>query len=120
MTFFIYMQMLHLDDPVFSTHFKWLKQNLIFFTLTPIIKAISFWYTYYKQFQHMKLDRNFHVQYNTTRQILVHSKNFSPNFTLFGPQCLVTDRGTEYNNQEMTHLCSLFNVNHSPRTRNYL
>ena len=37
--------------------------------------------------------------------------------TNFGPpQYLVTDRGTEYINQDMAHLCSLFNNNHSPRT----
>ena len=37
--------------------------------------------------------------------------------TKFGPsQFLVTDRGTEYVNQDMAHLCSLFHINHSPRT----
>ena len=37
--------------------------------------------------------------------------------TKFGPpQYLVTDRGTEYINQDMAHLCSLFHINHSPRT----
>ena len=36
--------------------------------------------------------------------------------TKFGPpQYLVTDRGTEYKNQYMTHLCSL-HIKHSPRT----
>ena len=32
------------------------------------------------------------------------------------PQKLVTERGTEYFNQHMVHLCFLFNINHSPRT----
>ena len=37
--------------------------------------------------------------------------------TKFGPsQYLVTDRGTEYIDQDMAHLCSLFHINHSPRT----
>ena len=37
--------------------------------------------------------------------------------TKFGPpQYLVTDRGTEYTNQDMAHLCSLFHINHSHRT----
>ena len=37
--------------------------------------------------------------------------------TKFGhPQYLVTDRGTEYINQDMAHLCSLFHFKHSPRT----
>ena len=34
--------------------------------------------------------------------------------TKFGPpQYHVTDRGTEYIIQDMTHLCSLFNINHT-------
>ena len=37
--------------------------------------------------------------------------------TKFGPlQYLVTDRGTEYINPEMVHLCSLIHIKHSPRT----
>ena len=37
--------------------------------------------------------------------------------TKFGPpQYLVTDRGTKYINQDIAHLCSLFHINHSPRT----
>ena len=37
--------------------------------------------------------------------------------TKFGPpQYLVTDRGTEYINQDMAYLCSLFHIKHSPRT----
>ena len=37
--------------------------------------------------------------------------------TKFGPpQYLVLDRGTEYINQDMAHLCSLFDIDHSPRT----
>ena len=37
--------------------------------------------------------------------------------TKFGPpQYLVTDRGTEYINQDTAHLCCLFHINHSPRT----
>ena len=32
------------------------------------------------------------------------------------PQYLVTDRGIEYLNQDIAHLCSPFNFNHSPRT----
>ena len=35
----------------------------------------------------------------------------------FGPpQYFVTDRGTEFINTDMTHICSLFNIRHSPRT----
>ena len=35
----------------------------------------------------------------------------------FGPlQYLVTDRGSEYLNTDMTNLCVLFNIRHSPRT----
>ena len=35
----------------------------------------------------------------------------------FGPpQYFVTDRGSEYINTEMTNLCVLFNIKHSPRT----
>ena len=37
--------------------------------------------------------------------------------TKFGPpQYFLTDRGIEYVNQNMAHLCSLFNIKHSPRT----
>ena len=37
--------------------------------------------------------------------------------TKFGPPpYLVTDRGTKYSNQDMTHLCSLINFNLSPQT----
>ena len=37
--------------------------------------------------------------------------------TKFGPsQYLVTDRGTKYIKQDMTHLCSLFSIDNSPRT----
>ena len=33
----------------------------------------------------------------------------------FGPPiCLVTDRGSEYVNKEMTHLCTLMGIRHSP------
>ena len=32
------------------------------------------------------------------------------------PQYLVTDRGTEYINQDMVHHCFLLDINHSPRT----
>ena len=32
------------------------------------------------------------------------------------PQYLVTDRGAVYINQDMANLCSLFDINHSPRT----
>ena len=28
----------------------------------------------------------------------------------------ITDRGTEYINQDFTHLCTLFQIRHSPRT----
>ena len=31
------------------------------------------------------------------------------------PLTLVTDRVTEYINQDMTSLCSLFNMNHTPQ-----
>ena len=43
------------DDPVLSTVFKWLKQKQRPHSLTPVIKANSFLYTYYKQFQHLYL-----------------------------------------------------------------
>ena len=37
--------------------------------------------------------------------------------TKFGPPLsLDTDRGTEYINQDMAHLCALFHINNSPRT----
>ena len=246
------------DDPVLSTVFKWLKQKQRPHSLTPVIKANSFLYTYYKQFQHLYLDPSSHlIQYytpnsrvfeeifiktqpsiNQTRiclpfklfyaafskthshghsgeklsiktfnqfyfiphlplwfSIFIHDciecqtnkhfpikpQNISPplpfyenathfNYrismdtkgpispssqnnsyifviidafshfvvtnpaphitskyaiqtllhhwiTKFGPpQYLVTDRGTEYINQDMAHLCSLFHINHSPRT----
>ena len=32
------------------------------------------------------------------------------------PIYLVTDRGCEYVNKEMTHLCTLIGIRHSPRT----
>ena len=32
------------------------------------------------------------------------------------PQYVVTDRGSEYNNTEMTNLCVLFNIRHCPKT----
>ena len=32
------------------------------------------------------------------------------------PKSLITDRSTEYNKQDLTHLCSLFVINHTPRT----
>ena len=246
------------DDPVLSTVFKWLKQKQRPHSLTPVIKANSFLYTYYKQFQHLYLDPSSHlIQYytpnsrvfeeifiktqpsiNQTRiclpfklfyaafskthshghsgeklsiktfnqfyfiphlplwfSIFIHDciecqtnkhfpikpQNISPPLTFyenathfnyrismdtkgpispssqnnsyifviidafshfivtnpaphitskyaiqtllhhwitkFGPpQYLVTDRGTEYINQDMAHLCSLFHINHSPRT----
>ena len=246
------------DDPVLSTVYIWLKQKQKSHSLTPVIKANSFLYTYYKQFQHLFIDPHSHlIQYytpnsrvfeeifiktqpsiNQTRiclplklfyaafskthshghsgeklsiktfnqfyffphlplwfSIFIHdcidcqtNKHFpikpqnispplpyienathfnyrismdtkgpispssqnnsyifviidafslfvvtnpAPNITSkyaiqtllhhwitkFGPpQYLVTDRGTEYINQDMAHLCSLFNINHSPRT----
>ena len=37
--------------------------------------------------------------------------------TKYGPPIyLVTDRGSEYNNKVMAHLCSLMGIRHSPRT----
>ena len=37
--------------------------------------------------------------------------------TKFGPpQYLVADRGNEYINEDLTHLCTLFQIRHSPRT----
>ena len=54
------------DDPVLSTVYKWLKQKQRPYSLTPIIKANSFLYTYYKQFQHLYIDPNSHlIQYYT-------------------------------------------------------
>ena len=246
------------DDPVLSTVYTWLKQKQRPHSLTPIIKANSFLYTYYKQFQQLYLDPNSHlIQYytpnsrifeeiflktqpsinqtriclpfklfyaafnkthshghsgeklsiktfnqfyfiphlplwfsifthdcidcQTNKHFLIKPQNISPplpfyenathfNYrismdtkgpispssqnnsyifviieafshfvvtnpapninskyaiqtllhhwiTKFGPpQYLVTDRGTEYINQDMAHLCSLFHINHSPRT----
>ena len=50
------------DDPVLSTVYKWLKQK----QKTPIIKANSILYTYYRQFQHLYIDPNSHlIQYYT-------------------------------------------------------
>ena len=52
------------DDPVLSTVYTWLKQKQRPHSLTPIIKANSFLYTYYKQFQHLYIDPNSHlIQY---------------------------------------------------------
>ena len=52
------------------------------------------------------------ISSNYATQTLLHRW-----ITKFGPsQYLVTDRGTEYVNQGMTLLCSLFKINHSPRT----
>ena len=56
------------DDPVLSTVFKWLKQKQRPHSLTPVIKANSFLYAYYKQFQfqHLYLDPSSHlIQYYT-------------------------------------------------------
>ena len=54
------------DDPVLSTVNKWLKQKQRPYSLTPVIKANSFLYTYYKQFQHFYIDPNSHlIQYHT-------------------------------------------------------
>ena len=49
------------DDPVLSTVYTWLKQKQRPHSLTPIIKANSFLYTYYKQFQHLYIDPNSHL-----------------------------------------------------------
>ena len=53
-----------------------------------------------------------HITSECFIQTLVHHwiTKFSP------PQYIVTDRGTEYNNKDVAHLCTLFNNNHSPRT----
>ena len=53
-----------------------------------------------------------HITSKYAFQTLRHHRitNFGP------PQNLVTDRGTEYISQDMAHLCSLFHINHSPRT----
>ena len=61
------------DDTVLSTVYKWLKQKQrLSYSLTPIIKANSFLYTYYKQFQHLYIDPNTHlIQY------------YTPNFRIF-------------------------------------
>ena len=54
------------DDPVLSTVYKWLKQKQRPYSLTPIIKANYFLYTYYKQFQQLYIDPNSHlIQYYT-------------------------------------------------------
>ena len=54
------------DDPVLSTVYTWLKQKQRPHYLTPIIKANSFLYTYYTQFQHLYIDPNSHlIQYYT-------------------------------------------------------
>ena len=82
-------------DPVLSTVYTWLKQKQRPHSLTPIIKANSFLYTYYKQFQHLYIDPNSHlIQYCTpipeflkklllklnpllTRHVYVYHLNFS-------------------------------------------
>ena len=54
------------DDPVLSTIYKWLKEKQRPYSLTPVIKANSFLYTYYRQFQHLYIDPNSHlIQYYT-------------------------------------------------------
>ena len=53
-----------------------------------------------------------HLSSNYAIQTLLHHW-----ITKFGPpRYLLTDRGTQYVNQDMAHLCYLFNINHSPRT----
>ena len=49
------------DYPVLSTVYTWLKQKQRPHSLTPIIKANPFLYTYYKQFQHLYIDPNSHL-----------------------------------------------------------
>ena len=53
-----------------------------------------------------------HIFSNYVNQTLLHYW-----ITKFGPpQYLAIHRGTEYIHQDMVHLCSLFNNNHSART----
>ena len=49
------------DDTVLSIVHKWLKQKQIPHSLTPVLKAISFLYSYYRQFQHPYIDPNSHL-----------------------------------------------------------
>ena len=55
------------DDPVLSTVYKWLKQqHQRPHSLTPVIKANSFLYTYYRHFQHLYIDPSSHLIQNYT------------------------------------------------------
>ena len=64
------------DDPVLSTVYKWLKQKQRPYSLTPVIKANSFLYTYYKQFQHLYVDPNSHLIQYYTPNSRIFEKNF--------------------------------------------
>ena len=64
------------DDPVLSTVYKWLKQKQRPCSLTPGIKANSFLYTYYRQFQHLYIDPNSHLIQNYTPNSLIFEEIF--------------------------------------------
>ena len=57
------------DDTVLSIVYKWLKQKQRPHSLTPVIKAISFFYDYYGQFQHYILTQT-HILFNIIHLIL--------------------------------------------------
>ena len=51
---------------------------------------------------------------HSSQIILFYDNSF---FIKFGPHIyLVTDRGSEYVNKEIAHLCTLMGIRHSPRT----
>ena len=56
------------DNTVLSTVYKWLKQKQRPHSLSPVVKANSFLYTYYRQIQHLYIDPNSHlIQYYTPK-----------------------------------------------------
>ena len=74
-----------------------------------------------KSYIHVIIDAFFHfvvtvpIKSNNAKtaiKTLLH-----PWINKFGPPIyLVTDRGSEYVNKEMAHLCTLMGIRHSPRT----
>ena len=80
-----------------------------------LLLRISFFFVIFDAFSHLVVT-NAAPQTSSKysiRTLLHHC------ITKFGqPQNLIIDRGTEYRNQDMTHLCSLFNFDHSRQTLN--
>ena len=105
-------------------HYFFMKTQLTLFTdfpwtlkdLSPLrLKVILAFFFIIDAFSHfVVINRAPQISPKYAIQTLLHHW-----ITKLGPpQRLVTDRGTECINLDMTHLCSLFNVNHSPRTPN--